>query len=104
MVSEAFATANRALRAKRRAFSKEITESLKDARSEVWWSKEAFIEKKVYFEQCWDEIVTSTSDCINLVNDEEEQGEIIEELKEHIEGLQAGVDILPKSGYYCPQA
>ena len=49
MASEAFATANQALRAKRRAFSKEITESFKDARSEVGLSKEAFIEKKSLF-------------------------------------------------------
>ena len=89
MASEAFATANRALRAKRRAFSKE---SLKDARSEVGLSKEAFIEKKAYFEQCWKEIMTSTNDCINLIDDGEEQGEIIEELKEHLEGLQEKKD------------
>ena len=39
-------------------------------------------------EQYWEEIVTSTNDCIHLIDDEEEQGEIIEELKEHLEGLQ----------------
>ena len=33
--------------------------------------------------------MTSTEDCICLVDDEEEQGEkIIEELREHLEGLQ----------------
>ena len=44
-------------------------------------SKKAFKEKEDYFERNWAEIVTSTEDCINLIDDGEEQGdEQIEEL------------------------
>ena len=89
MTSEAFSNVNRVLRVKRRAFSREVTTFLSYARSGVGVSKEAFNEKRVYFEHIWEEIVTATEGCINLVDDEEDQGEeIIEELREHLEGLQ----------------
>ena len=69
MTSQAFLTANRALRLKRRAFSNEITEFLSDASSDGRISKEAFIEKREYFEKIWEEIVISTEDCISLLDD-----------------------------------
>ena len=74
---------------KRRSFSKEITDILKDARSDEGISKEAFDDKRVYIEQCWGEIVTSTNDCIGLVDDMEEKEKVVEELNEHFEGLRA---------------
>ena len=49
MASEAFATANRPLRLKRRAFSRELTSFMDDARSEKGVSKEAFNKKKGLF-------------------------------------------------------
>ena len=89
MASEAFSTANRALRVKRRAFSREITSFLNDAWSGEGVSKEVFNEKKGYFENIWEEIVTATDSCINLLDDEEdERGEIIDGLKELLEELQ----------------
>ena len=87
MASEAFAIASRALRSKRRAFSNEITSFLNDASSEEGVSKEVFNEKNTYFEQCWEEIVTSTNDCVGLVDDVEEKGERIDELNEQLGGL-----------------
>ena len=89
MESESSSAAKRVLRVKRRSFSKEITDILKDARSDEGISKEAFDDKKVYIEQCWGEIVTSTNDCIGLIDDVEEKGEIVDELNEHLEGLRA---------------
>ena len=86
---EAFSIANRALRVKRRTFSKEITAALNDARSEFGLTKEAFNEKRVYLEHHWEEVVTSPEDCIHLVDDEEEQEEEkIEEVKDHLDVLK----------------
>ena len=45
MDSESFAAATRALRLKRRSFSKEITDIIKDAQSGECLSKEAFMKK-----------------------------------------------------------
>ena len=56
MSSAAFFAANRALRAKRRTFSKELTAALNDARSEFGLNRETFNEKKDYFEHDWEEI------------------------------------------------
>ena len=62
---------------------------MNDARSEKGVSEEAFNEKKDYFEKIWEEIVTATDSCINLLDDgEDEGGEIVETLKEHLEELQ----------------
>ena len=62
---------------------------MNNAKSDTGLSKEAFKEKEDYFERTWDEIVTSTEDCIGLIDDGEEQGdEQIEELREHIEILK----------------
>ena len=60
MASEACTVAIQALRLKRRSFSKEIMDMLKDARSDEGLSREVFNDKKAYIEQCWREIVTST--------------------------------------------
>ena len=46
MTSEAFATANRALRVKRRTFLREVTAALNYARSEIGLSKDAFNKKR----------------------------------------------------------
>ena len=46
MASESFAIASRALRLKRRSFSKEITDLLKDARSDEGLSKEPLRKKR----------------------------------------------------------
>ena len=86
MSSTAFSAADRALRAKRITFSTELTLALNDANSESGLSKEAFKEKEDYFERTWDEIVTSTEDCIGWIDDGEDQkDEQIEELMDHIE-------------------
>ena len=62
----------------RRNFSKEINVILNEAKSEAGLNKEIFDEKKVYFEQHWEEIVTSTEECINLIDDgDEDKGEQI---------------------------
>ena len=74
MTSPAFSVADRALRAKRRAFSNELTAVLNEAKSEAGLNKKAF-EEKGYFEQNWAEIVTSTEDCIKLIDDGDENGE-----------------------------
>ena len=105
MASEAFTVAIRALRLKRRSFSKEVTGLLKDARSDEGFSKEAFNERKDYIEQCWGEIVASTSDCVGLVDDGEEKEEVDNELNEQLESLRVqkelffdlGVEIVKKT-------
>ena len=83
MTSQTFSIADRASQIlKRRAFSNEFTAVLNEAKSETGLSKEAFKEKKEYFEHNWTEIVTSTVDCINLIDDGDEHGDDeIEELK-----------------------
>ena len=89
MTSETFAVASRALRLKRRGFSNEITSFLSDASSEGGVSKEAFIEKKEYFEKIWEEIVTDAEGCVNLLDDgDDEEGEIVESLKDSLEDLK----------------
>ena len=75
MSSTAYSVANRALRAKRRAFSKELTVALSDAKSETGLNIEAFKKKEDHFECNWTEIVTPTEDCINLIDDGEKQGD-----------------------------
>ena len=84
MSSAAFSAANRALRAKRRIFSRELTAALDDAKFDSGLSLETFKEKENYFERTWDEIVTSTEDCINLIDDGEDQKD------EQIEGSYLG--------------
>ena len=66
---------------------------LKNARSDEDLSKEAFCEKREYIERCWEEIVASTNDCVGLVDDVEEKGEIIDELNEQLEGLLVQKDL-----------
>ena len=80
MSSTAFSVACRALCTKRKTFSKELTTALNDDRSEFGLNNEILTRKKDYFGYTWDEIVTSTEDCIGLIDDGEEQGE------EQIEG------------------
>ena len=103
MTSEVFSTANRALPVKRRAFSKEVTAALNDARTEVGLSKEAFNEKRTYLEHIWEEIVTSAEDCIHLIDDREEQGdeqigelncivELLKEKKEQFLNLEGEIE------------
>ena len=72
MASSAFSTAERALRIKRRSFSKEFAAILDEVKSEVGLSKESFYKKKIYFEQHWNEIVTSAENCIGLIDNEDE--------------------------------
>ena len=74
MSSTAFSIGNRALRAKRRTFSKDLIAALDDVKSNFGLTKEAFNEKKDYFESAWEEIVTSTEDCVNLIDDREDEG------------------------------
>ena len=89
MASLAFTTAERAMRVKRRNFSKEIAAILDEVKSEASLSKESFDEKKVYFEQHWDEIVTSTEGCINLFDDgDDDKDEHVNELNYQIELLK----------------
>ena len=72
-----------------RTFSKDLTVALNDAKSDFGLSKEAFNEKKDYFESAWDEIVASTEDCIKLIDDGDDQGEEqIDELQDHLEILK----------------
>ena len=76
-----FSTADHALRVQRRALAKELREFLGDASSISGMSKEAFMEKKGYFEGMWKEIVSNTEGGINLLDDDvEEDGHIAEGL------------------------
>ena len=59
------------------------------ANSEAGLIKESFDEKKVHFEQHWDEILTATEGCNGLLDDgEEDKEEQIIDLKYHIEILK----------------
>ena len=88
MSSTAFSAVNRALRTKR-TFSKELTAALNDAKSETGLSLGTFEEKEDYFEHNWEAIVTSTEECIHLIDDGEEQGdEQIEEQNYQVELLK----------------
>ena len=73
MSSTALSVANRAPCAKRRTFYKELIAVLRNAKSMTGLSKKAFKEKEDYFERNWAEIVTSTEDCINLIDGGEDQ-------------------------------
>ena len=89
MASSAFSTTERALHIKRRNFSKELTVILNETKSEAGLNKESFDEKKVYFEQHWEEIVTSTEGCINLIDDgDDDKGKQINELNYQMELLK----------------
>ena len=88
MSSSAFSVADQTLHAKRRAFSNELTVVLTQAKSEAGLNKEVFEERRGYLEQNWTEIVTSTEDCIKLINDEDENGE------EQVIELQYQVELL----------
>ena len=59
MESSAFSVAERALRIKRRNFSKEILAVINEAKSEAGLTKDVFDEKKVLFEQHWDDVVSA---------------------------------------------
>ena len=86
MASSAFSVADSALRAKRRAFSNELTAVMNKAKSEAGLSKEGFEERQGYFEQNWTEIVTSTEDCVKLIDDgDDDRDEQVNELKYQIE-------------------
>ena len=62
---------------------------LNEAKSEVGLKKEVFEEKRGYFEQNRTEIVTSTEDCIKLIDDgDENREEQVIELQYHIELLK----------------
>ena len=65
----AFSMAERPLHVKRRNFSKDMKAILNKARSEACLNMVVFDEKKIYFEEHWEEIVTSTEGCINLIDD-----------------------------------
>ena len=89
MTSQAFTVANRALHLKKEFFSNEITSFLSDASSKGDVPKEAFIEKKGYFEKIFWKIVVATDSCVKLLDDgEDEGGEIAETLREHLEDLR----------------
>ena len=77
MSSTPFATSERALRLKRRSFSKEINEILNESKSDVGLSKANFENKKDYFNEHWENIVTGTSkeDCIIMLDDDYENKE-----------------------------
>ena len=63
----AFSTVERALRVKRRIFSKEINTILDESKSEAGFNKATFDETKVYFEEHWDEIVILRKIVLNLL-------------------------------------
>ena len=95
MTSEAFSTADRALHVQRRALAKELRAFLGDASSISGLSKEAFMEKKGYFEGMWKEVVSNTEGCISLLDDDaDEDGHIAEGLNEYLEDLRFNMDRL----------
>ena len=86
MSSTAFITTERALHLKRWNFAKEIKEILDVSVTEIGLNKTAFEDKKVYFNEHWEDIVASTEDCFNMIDyDKDEQ---ITELNYHIELLK----------------
>ena len=92
-MSEAFGTANRDLRAKRRALSNEVTAFLQLANSSTPPSISEFQEKQSHFVKCWEEVVTLTQECIRLIGDGEDlEGEEKAMLQETLDGLRSKMD------------
>ena len=88
-MSEQFETASRALRLKRRAFSNEITAFLQSAKSDTPPAITEFRERQIHFKNLWDNVVTSTEDCIKLIHeDEDSDGEEARVLKDTLEDLR----------------
>ena len=88
-MSQEFGTASRALRLKRRAFSNEITAFLQSAKSDTPPAITEFRERQVYFAKLWDNVVTSTEDCIKLIHEDEDlDGEEARALTDTLEDLR----------------
>ena len=51
--------------------------------------KRHLLKNNEYFEKIWEQIVTDTEGCVNLLDDgDDEEGEIVESLKDSLEGLK----------------
>ena len=95
MSSEAFSTADRALRVQRRVLRKELTAFLGDTESLNELSREDFAKRKEYFEGLWKKVVASTESCLNLIdNGDDEDGLIAEGVNEGLESLRFLMDRL----------
>ena len=95
MTSEAFSTADHALRVQRWALRNELTEFLNDTASLSKLSREDFMKKKEYFEGLWKEVVANTEGCTNLIDDsDDDEGLIAENLKECLDRVRYLMDRL----------
>ncbi|MDP6303928.1 MAG: hypothetical protein QF657_05155, partial [Candidatus Nitrosopelagicus sp.] len=84
--NEAFVSANRTLRVKRRRFNTAIIDFLQSLKSESPPELTEVREKYAHFKTLWDEVVTSTTDCVNLINEgEDEDGDEAEKLSAALE-------------------
>ena len=88
MSSEAFSTADRALRLQRRVLRNELTAFLSDTESLNELSREDFAKQKAYFESLWQKVVASTEGCLNLIDDGDDIDDVI------AEGLNEGLELL----------
>ena len=70
MSSMPFTTAERASRLKRRCFAKGIKAILDELKSDGGLSKTDFENKKEYFSETYENVVTSTEGCIKMLDDD----------------------------------
>ena len=85
MDTSAFLVAERALCIKRRNLSKEISAVIDEVKSEAGLTKNLCDEKKVLFDQRWDDVVSATEGCIKLLDDgDEEKKKQIIDLNYHV--------------------
>ena len=70
------------------AFQKKINEILDELESDTGLSKADFDNKKDYFNEHWKEIVTSTENCIDILDDDDNKEEAMNEVNYHIEVLK----------------
>ena len=94
-MSNAFAVASSALRVKRRTLSKELSAFLQLAVSDSPPTLEAFNERKEYFENLWETVVTTTKECLDLIDEgEDPDGKEAERLNDTLEDLRYKKDRL----------
>ena len=87
-LSSSYSAAITALRAKRRALGKELSDFLRSARSGDLPTVDEFRVKRVYFERLWNDVVKESGNCISLINPgEDQEGEKAEQINDALEDL-----------------
>ena len=94
-VQASFHAAASGLRAKRRAFSKNIGEYIESIKKEGLPTLDSFLTKRAQFESEWDECVKANQNCLSLANpDNEEEVKKAEDLAENLDAVRNQKEML----------